>query len=140
MKEIMTKAWSIYRTLTEGTHREKLSAAMKLAWAWAREKDSESGLDKLLTMGANRWTKGGHDRLYLSRCGAQIMNLEIECYKTGNISSAVLNGEKISNAEASRIISAYANAYIDLSNGKVYGASGRYASDFEEKVLAIYAA
>ena len=32
MKELMKKAWAIYRTLTIGTHFEKLSVALRRAW------------------------------------------------------------------------------------------------------------
>lgn len=32
MKKIMKRAWEIYRTLT-GAHREKMSIALKMAWA-----------------------------------------------------------------------------------------------------------
>lgn len=41
MKEIMTKAWAIYRCLTSGTHSEKLSEALKMAWAQIKRKDAE---------------------------------------------------------------------------------------------------
>lgn len=139
MKEIMIKAWAIYRTLTEGTHREKLSAALKAAWAEVKADDEKSGIDKLMDMGANRWTKGGHDRLYLSKIGAEIMGLDCDYYKTGRVNGATLNGEKISNADACRVMSAYANAYIDLKDGTLHGVSGRYAEDFSEKIAAYIA-
>jgi len=32
MKELMKKAWAIYRTLTIGTHFEKLSVALRRVW------------------------------------------------------------------------------------------------------------
>lgn len=139
MKEIMIKAWAIYRTLTEGTHREKLSVALKTAWTEVKANDEKSGIDKLIDMGASRWTKGGHDRLYLFKVGAEIMGLDCDYYKTGRVNGATLNGEKISNAEANRVISAYANAYIDLKDNILYGVSGRYAEDFSEKIAAYIA-
>lgn len=81
---------------------------------------TESNLEKLIDMGANRWTKAGRDRLYLSGAGAEIMGLEVDRYKTGNISSACLNGVGISNSKAGRLMGAYQTAYIDLESGRLF--------------------
>lgn len=63
--------------------------------------------------GFNRWTKGDMDRLYfdIKKSGY----LDVDYYKSGNVSSAYLNGERISNAEAYRLMSV--KCFIDLKNG-----------------------
>lgn len=93
---------------------------------------TESNLRKLIDMGASRWQKAGRDRLYLSGAGAKIIGLELNFYNTGNISSACLNDEPISNSAARRVISTYRDAYIDLTTGKLCGVDGRYADEFTE--------
>lgn len=81
----------------------------------------------------NRWTKKG-DRLYLTDTFMlTAIGLEYECYKTGNICSATLNGEKISNSKAGKIASflRFAKIYVDLETGEIVNA-GEYA----EKIAA----
>ena len=58
----------------------------------------------------NLWEKYNKRRLYLDF--AKIINLEVDRYNTGNISSAYLEGEKISNSKASKYLEG--TAYIDL--------------------------
>ena len=88
MKNVMTRAWEIYRTLT-GDRLAKLSMALKMAWAEAKAPQekvyggevatiTESNLNKLISMGATRWTKYNKDRLYLSKAGKNIINLVVE--------------------------------------------------------------
>lgn len=138
--QIMTRAWEIFRTLV-GDRIAKLSMALRQAWAEAKSSSTEMGwnVKKLEAIGAKRWTKYGKDRLYLSGCGASIIGLEVDHYKSGNICSAAINGEKISNAEANRYMSAYANAYIDMTTGDVCAVYGRHADEFLEALNA-YAA
>ena len=50
-------------------------------------------------------------RLYLDF--AKIINLEVDRYNTGNISSAFLDGEKISNSKAYKYLQG--KAFIDLN-------------------------
>ena len=74
---------------------------------------------KLEAKGFKRWTKetsrGTIDRLYLN---AQACGLELTYYKTGNVSSAHFNGERISNAEGRRM---YAQkTYIDLKDDSIH--------------------
>jgi hypothetical protein len=141
--EIMKRAWEIYRTLT-GDRIAKLSYAMKQAWAEAKTPSDEiiSGwnITKLEEAGATRWTKYGKDRMYLSRIGDALMGLELDFYKSGNICSAWLNNEKISNRESFRVSEAYSRAYIDLASGKVYECVGRYADDFMDKLNVTFRA
>ena len=59
----------------------------------------------------NLWEKYNKRRLYLDF--AKIVNLEVDRYNTGNISSAYLEGEKISNSKAYKYLQG--KAYIDLN-------------------------
>lgn len=62
-----------------------------------------------------RWTKGNFDRLYLNieKSGA----IEVERYKSGFISYAALNGEKISHARASVILGT--KVYYDIKKDEL---------------------
>lgn len=70
---------------------------------------NEKQIEALEKVGFNRWTKNGMDRLYASK---EAMQLELTYYKTGNISSAALMGEKISNSRARKLIGE--KIYIDV--------------------------
>ena len=59
----------------------------------------------------NLWEKYNKRRLYLDF--AKIINLEVNRYNTGNISSAFLNAEKISNSKAYKYLQG--KAFIDLN-------------------------
>ena len=59
----------------------------------------------------NLWEKYNKRRLYLDF--AKIINLEVDRYNTGNISSAFLDGEKISNSRAYKYLQG--KAFIDLN-------------------------
>lgn len=65
--------------------------------------------------GFNRWTKGSMDRLYVN---AKHLGLEVEYYKTGNVSSAKWQGDSISNADARRLLAS--KVYIDLATCKLH--------------------
>lgn len=73
--------------------------------------------------GGKLWEKGEMRRVYfdygviLSHAG-----LDTGHYNTGNISSATLKGEKISNSEAKRIIGAFVSCkfWYDVNDGSFY--------------------
>ena len=68
--------------------------------------------DLLQDKSHNLWEKYSKKRLYLDF--AKIVNLEINKYNTGNISSALLDGEKISNSKAYKYMQG--KAYINLDD------------------------
>lgn len=112
-KEIMVNAWKIAREGQKafgGKVRDYFAQALKMAWAQAKNGLDIEALEK---KGFNRWTKGDMDRLYFSleKSGA----LELDYYKSGNLRSADLEGERISNAEACRLLAV--KCFIDLKNG-----------------------
>ena len=79
----------------------------------------DTTITRLQEMGASRWTKNDHDRLYLNEAAFYLIGLEVKRYNTGNISSASLNGSDISNSEAKRILAALGNPYINLKTGRL---------------------
>jgi len=51
----------------------------------------------------NEWHKGEHHRVYFNNLG-QLYGIETSRYNSGNIQSARLDGQKISNSQARRIL------------------------------------
>lgn len=100
-REIMVRAHEVARTL-EGDYRARMSAGLTQAWLESR----------LVNAGGNRWEKAGHRRLYFNNL-EDLYGLELDHYGTGNISSATLNGEKISNNSARELV-------FELRSGKLW--------------------
>ena len=94
---------------------------------------TENMIKALESKGFHRWTKGDYDRLYAN---AEDFGLYTESYNSGNIRYAELNGVKISNAAAGRILSA--KIYIDVNTGELV--VSRATGDADEIVEAVKAA
>lgn len=94
---------------------------------------TENMIKALESKGFHRWTKGDYDRLYAN---AEDFGLYTETYNSGNIKYAELNGVKISNAAAGRILSA--KIYIDIKTGELV--VSRATGDADEIVEAVKAA
>jgi hypothetical protein len=75
---------------------------------------TDEQITKLENAGAKRWTKYGKDRLYID---ADVIGLEVECYRSGSVRSAAWQGESISNSDASRIM--MGRSYVDVATGDV---------------------
>lgn len=71
LSQIMKDAWYI-RRMTGCT----MSDALRKAWASARA--PKDVVSNLLAAGGRRWTKNGHDRIYLSR--AISLDTEVSAY------------------------------------------------------------
>ncbi|MGO1442601.1 MAG: hypothetical protein ACTHWD_00210 [Lactobacillus delbrueckii] len=111
-KEIMKNAWRIAREGQKafgGKVREYFAQALKMAWAQAKSTIDIEALEK---KGFRRWTKGDMDRLYfnIEKSG----HMEVDHYKTGNISYAAIDGEEVSHRFAGQILSV--KCFIDLKN------------------------
>lgn len=59
-------------------------------------------IEKMLAIGGQEWIKGNYHRIYFNNL-EELYGLTVERYGTGNISSAKLNGEEISNSRAKKI-------------------------------------
>lgn len=111
--EIMSNAWKIAREGQKefgGKVTEYFAEALKMAWVEAKNTINIEDLEK---KGFSRWTKGDMDRLYFTVEKSE--DLDVDYYKTGNVRSAYLDGERISNAEAYRLMSV--KCFVDLKNG-----------------------
>ena len=75
---------------------------------------NEQTIEALTANGWKRWTKADKDRLYLN----SIPTLEVEHYNTGNVRSAEFDGQRISNADARRLMGS--KVYIDLTTGELH--------------------
>ena len=81
---------------------------------------TEEQIDKIKELG-NEWQKGGHHRVYFNDLGT-LYGIETGRYNTGNISSATLDGEKISNSQAKRLLQKlfYVKVWFDLTDGQFH--------------------
>ena len=68
-------------------------------------------IKKLEEKGGRYWSKNGKERIYFSP--KNIFNLIVNYYKSGYISSAKLDGDYISNAEAARCLNVA--CYVDVT-------------------------
>ena len=84
--------------------------------------EKQQKIEKLLAIG-NRWQKYGKDRIYFpTKSLLKLLNVELDFYKTGNISDASMDGEHISNSEGRRILDALNDAkiYYDIKTDDFY--------------------
>lgn len=79
--------------------------------------------DTMTAIGGNRWTKNDHDRVYINNW-EDFAGLDISRYNTGNISSAVYQGEGISNRQAGLILGAIDKVWFDAADGKLHARYG----------------
>lgn len=84
----------------------------------------------------NVWEKGNHKRAYLNeKAISTALNMTIKRYKGGNIVEATMDGERISNSEARRIMNAFGNTYYDMLNEKwSFSESAEYA----DRIIAFF--
>ena len=73
---------------------------------------------KLIEIGCTTWEKYGRKRIYINNDDQieKVFGLSVSRYKSGMISSAFLNGEKISNSQACRLLTV--KPYFDCLSGK----------------------
>lgn len=90
---------------------------------------TETMINELISMGGNRWTKGNYDRIYFN---ADVLGVECDFYKSGNISSAWFKGEKISNSQARRYYGA--KTFVDVKTGEVHSDNAELADAARELI------
>jgi len=102
---------------------------------------------KILTgqFGGNHWQKGDHNRVYFNSWDiARREGLQWSGYNSGNIRSASVNGNPISNSECRRILDGFARKiWYDLNSGEFctdgensYAGSREMYEEFTANVLA----
>lgn len=79
-------------------------------------------IEQLTQAGGTRWTKNGMDRFYFNNI-SELFGLSVSTYKTGNISSATLNGEPISNSKATAMKAHFDHAklWFDTADNLFHG-------------------
>lgn len=80
-------------------------------------------IDTMTAIGGNRWTKNGHDRVYINNW-TELAGLKTSHYNTGNISSATWQGETISNSQAYKLGGSIDKIWYDAADGKLHGRFG----------------
>lgn len=97
---------------------------------------TQEQIDKLTEVGFKRWQKGNLDRLYIN---ATQLGLVCTYYNTGNISSAELNGERLSNSQGYKMKNA--KTFMDVKTGSLHSDSDvlkELAFDLVMKTLEAY--
>lgn len=143
MKKIMKRALEIAKNAAAqfgGKAREYMAEALRMAWAETKgtAKQNRDDIIAALTKKYGRWTKQGfngkvYDRIYFN---ATDLGMEVSYYKTGNVSSAAIDGESISNCEARRIMGS--KAYFDLTDNTLH-MDGIMERHFGSKITAAVA-
>lgn len=114
LSNIMKRAWEIKKE----NSRNVFGACLKMAWAEAKAvAPAIDRIAELEALGFKRWTKGGHDRMYIN---ATDLGLEVKFRRTGSVESATFCGEYISNRYAGKYYSA--KTYIDLKTNEIHSA------------------
>lgn len=103
-QEIFKKAHRWTKLTIQAGDSYAATFALCLKALYAENKKPTITVEALEAIGGNRWQKGDHDRIYFNDL-ASLYGLDYTTYKTGNVMSASLNGEKISNSKASKILS-----------------------------------
>lgn len=85
---------------------------------------SEKTIKALESRGFRRWTKGTYDRMYIN---AADLGLTLTYYKSGFVSSAYLDGVRLSNSEGRRLKAS--KTYIDLTTNSIVSDSPTLAAE-----------
>ena len=110
---LMRRAWEIAKTMT-GDIAARLSLALRTAW-----QETKTAF-LLLSIGAKAWKhpESGDIRIYLNRSAEELLEVEKDFYKTGNLRSFCWRGHQTSNCQGKRIMTALDKAYYDVKTGK----------------------
>ncbi len=90
--------------------------------------------EQIIAIGGSDWQRNGTHRVYLNQTNS-MLGLDVDTYKSGNISSATLHGETISNAEAGRLGSALDKVYLDATTGTLHVQWGWHANRYDKADL-----
>ena len=84
--------------------------------------NTEQMIEKLVEVGGSEWQRGGKHRVYFNNLH-EWYGLKLSFYNTGNLSSATLDGDHMSNTQASRLYGRLCAGRVwwDAADGKFYG-------------------
>lgn len=87
------------------SYRGAFAFALSEVYAMEKTHEEKTTAEKLENLGITAWERDGMKRYYINDGQLEaVFGLSIGRYKTGNISSASLNGEGISNSKAYKLI------------------------------------
>ena len=99
------------------TYRMAFSAALKGLYAMEKKSNEKTTEEKLEELGISAWECGEMKRYYVNAEHLEsIFGLAVDFYKTGNIRSAALNGEGLSNRKAADLMGQ--KIYFDAISGE----------------------
>lgn len=97
---------------------------------------TDAQIAKLEAAGGKRWQKYGKDRIYFN---ATSCGLELQYYKSGNISGSILNGEVISHANGALLKET--KFFVEVSDGSIHhDCYNRNKAEFIDQIVAYIAA
>jgi len=128
MSQINRRAWEIRKTAANHWGCPVMEIVWRPCFIEARKEIemNQRMADRINTLkgiGGNEWMRGEYHRIYFDLgFRMEAIGLSINTYKTGNISSASLDGERISNNKAKKTINAlgsnYGKFWYDVSTGE----------------------
>ena len=112
-------------------YRVTFGAALKIVIA---ESKAPSKIESLLAIGSE-WVKGDIHRIYFNNL-AQHIGLDVSFYKTGNVSSANIFGESISNTKARQLLNVleFGKVFFDVKNA-VFAQNGKLPKEMFEQIV-----
>lgn len=140
--ELMRKAWAIASLLT-GDISARLSYALKEAWEEvktnARATLTAETVRRLLARGAKLWSHPltGATRVYLNGLARDLLDIEVDYYKTGNLKFFSMGGYKYSNCSGKRILCSLAKTWYDPEAGRIICDDKDLAADLEAAIANI---
>ena len=87
---------------------------------------------RLTDAGGRRWQKGAMDRVYFNADAImELIEFCVSYYKTGNVCSASIAGDRISNSSARQYLGDLENSkfWVDLADGSIHVKRAYRASD-----------
>lgn len=86
-------------------YRDAFAFALKEIYAMEKTREEKTTAEKLEALGIRAWERDGMKRYYIDDEKLEaVFGLSIDRYNTGNICSASLNGEGISNSKAYKLL------------------------------------
>ena len=139
-REIMTRAWELYKT-AGCTSRVEFGLALKASWAEHKAAATVKTIEeKLYEVGGRYWCGGQKERIYLPcEYAEKAIGLVVDYKKSGYVASAFLEGKKISNTFGSEIAAAVDGIYFNLADRLFYRRTHKFCDYADMAIRAIQA-
>lgn len=96
----------------------------------AKKESKDKFANYLTEKGLSVWEhpRTGEKRIYLNKVAQELLDIEVERYKTGSLKYFSMKGEEESNSYGNEVIDAIQKAYYDVDNKKIVLSSNNRAS------------